>query len=79
MIAIDAAIKVGGVELTKLGPPTETNFAGAYLSGLCPHVKLQREAFAAAVIDGQVTPRPASIRTQRAARRCQGPPGPGEG
>lgn len=37
MIAVDAALKVGGVELAKFfGPPTETNFAGAYLSGSLP-------------------------------------------
>jgi len=52
MIAVDAAIKASGVALLKFfGPPTETNFAGAYLGGELPACEAAAEAFAAAVLD----------------------------
>ena len=52
LIGIDAALKVGGVTLKKFfGPPTETNFAGAYLAGDLPSCEAAAEAFAAAVLD----------------------------
>lgn len=52
LIGIDAALKVGGVTLKKFfGPPTETNFAGAYLAGELPSCEAAAEAFAAAVLD----------------------------
>ena len=57
MIGIDAALKVGGVELLKFfGPPTETNFAGAYLGGDLPSCEAAAEAFAAAVLDVAQSP-----------------------
>jgi len=49
LIGIDAALKAGEVELLKFfGPPTETNFAGAYLGGDQPACEAAAEAFAAA-------------------------------
>lgn len=57
MIAVDAALKAGGVTLCKFfGPPTETNFAGAYLSGSLSACEAAAEAFAAAVIDVAAAP-----------------------
>lgn len=56
-VAVDAALKVGGVTLQKFfGPPTETNFAGAYLTGSLPSCEAAAEAFAAAVIDVALAP-----------------------
>jgi ethanolamine utilization protein EutL len=48
LIAVDAAVKAADVKLAHFfGPPTETNFAGAYLTGELYHV----EAAAAAFVD----------------------------
>jgi len=48
MIAVDAALKAAPVRLCKLfSPPTETNYAGAYLTGSVADV----EAAAAAFVD----------------------------
>ena len=52
MIAVDAALKTADVELVKFfGPPTETNFAGAYVTGTLPAVQAAAAAFADAVQD----------------------------
>jgi ethanolamine utilization protein EutL len=57
MIGVDAALKVSRVELVKLfGPPTETNFAGAYVTGPLDAVEAAGQAFADAV--GNVAARP---------------------
>ncbi len=72
MIGIDAAIKVGGVELLKFyGPPTETNFAGAFLGGDLPSCEAAAEAFAVAVIDVARSPLDAR-RSARAAGETLG-------
>jgi ethanolamine utilization protein EutL len=78
MIAVDAALKVGGVELRKFfGPPTETNFAGAYLGGDLPSCEAAAEAFAAAVIDVARAPlddrRSARAGGERLGSRPAGP------
>ena len=74
MIGVDAAIKAGGVALLKFfGPPTETNFAGAYLGGDLPACEAAAEAFAAAVIDVARTPLDAR-RSARSAGELLGPP-----
>ncbi|MFO0573147.1 MAG: ethanolamine utilization microcompartment protein EutL [Polyangia bacterium] len=84
MIGIDAALKVGGVELLRFfGPPTETNFAGAYLGGDLPSCEAAAEAFAAAVLDVAKQPL-AQARSARGSGERLGsaparPPGPGEG
>lgn len=65
MIGVDAAIKAGGVTLLKFfGPPTETNFAGAYLGGDLPACEAAAEAFAAAVLDVAGAP----LEARRSAR-----------
>ena len=52
MIAVDAALKAADVELVKFfGPPTETNFAGAYVTGALHSVQAAAAAFADAVRD----------------------------
>jgi ethanolamine utilization protein EutL len=57
MIGLDAAMKAARVELAKFyGPPTETNFAGALLSGTQTECEHAARAFAEAVI--QVTENP---------------------
>lgn len=74
MIGVDAAIKAGDVTLLKFfGPPTETNFAGAYLGGDLPACEAAAEAFAAAVIDVARTPLDAR-RSARAGGELLGPP-----
>ncbi|NLY46281.1 MAG: ethanolamine utilization microcompartment protein EutL [Tissierella sp.] len=50
IVAIDAAMKSAGVEMSVFyGPPTETNFAGALLTGSQSACKAACEAFAKAV------------------------------
>ncbi len=49
-VAVDAALKSARVKLARwFGPPTETNFAGAYLVGELPEVEAAAEAFTEAV------------------------------
>lgn len=63
LIALDAALKVGEVRLQKFfGPPTETNFAGAFLTGTLPACEAAARAFAAAVCD--VARAPKALRRQ---------------
>jgi len=51
-IALDAALKAAEVELkVYYGPPSETNFAGAILTGEQSACRAACDAFAAAVID----------------------------
>jgi ethanolamine utilization protein EutL len=72
MIGVDAAIKSGGVQLVKFfGPPTETNFAGAYLSGLLPDCEAAAEAFAVAVIDVATAPDAARRSARGAGERLR--------
>jgi ethanolamine utilization protein EutL len=57
MVALDAALKAADVRLAKFfGPPTETNFAGAYLTGSLADVQAARDAFVEAI--GQVVASP---------------------
>lgn len=50
MVGIDAALKAANVTLQKFfGPPTETNFAGAYLTGELPDVEAAARAFTEAI------------------------------
>ncbi len=80
MIAVDAALKVGGVELRKFfGPPTETNYAGAYLSGSLPAVEAAAEAFAAAVIDVAVSPLAQRQSARGGGERLSSRPGNSDG
>lgn len=68
LVAIDAALKTGGVRLLRFfGPPTETNFAGAYLGGELPACEAAAEAFAAAVLDVSRHPQPRGSWSARGA------------
>jgi ethanolamine utilization protein EutL len=50
MVGLDAALKAADVRLQKFfGPPTETNFAGAYLTGSLPDVEAAARAFTEAI------------------------------
>lgn len=52
MIGMDAALKVANVKLVRFfGPPTETNFAGCYVTGELASVQASATAFAEAVRD----------------------------
>ncbi|MBX7097146.1 MAG: ethanolamine utilization microcompartment protein EutL [Myxococcaceae bacterium] len=68
-IAVDAALKTAGVTLAKwLPPPSETNFAGAFLSGELPALEAARDAFVAAVHDVARTPLAAARRPSHQRR-----------
>ncbi len=50
LVGLDAALKAASVTLQKFfGPPTETNFAGAYLTGALPDVEAAARAFTDAI------------------------------
>jgi ethanolamine utilization protein EutL len=52
VIGLDAACKGARVRVAKwFGPPSETNFGGAYLSGDLPACEAAARAFAAAIVD----------------------------
>jgi ethanolamine utilization protein EutL len=50
LVGLDAACKAASVRLQKFfGPPTETNFAGGYLTGALPDVEAAAQAFTRAI------------------------------
>ena len=52
MLGVDAALKAADVRLLKLfSPPTETNFAGCYVTGTLDAVQAAAAAFTAAIED----------------------------
>jgi ethanolamine utilization protein EutL len=52
VIGLDAACKAARVKVAKwFGPPSETNFGGAYLAGELPACEAAARAFAAAIVD----------------------------
>ena len=52
IVGLDAACKAARVRVTKwFGPPTETNFGGAYLTGDLPACQAAARAFADAIVD----------------------------
>jgi ethanolamine utilization protein EutL len=56
-IAIDAALKAADVRAVKLmPPPTETNFAAAWLTGSLDDCEAAAMAFAQAVVDVAANP-----------------------
>lgn len=58
MFAVDAAIKAAEVQLVNFfTPPSETNFAGAHLTGTQSACKAACDAFASAVMDVARTPK----------------------
>lgn len=69
LIGIDAALKAANVTLQKFfGPPTETNFAGAYLSGSLADVEAAARAFTEAVESVVVSPLGGLVRPERERR-----------
>jgi len=57
LIALDAAVKAADVRLVKaFTPPTETNFAGGYLTGSLHECQAAAEAFLEAVADVALDP-----------------------
>jgi ethanolamine utilization protein EutL len=57
-IALDAALKAAEVRAVKVfPPPTETNFAAAYLTGDLPACEAAAMAFAEAVVEVGRRPR----------------------
>lgn len=68
-IGIDAALKNAEVRLVKwFGPPTETNFAGAYLTGSIADVESAARTFAEQVGEVARSPLEAAIRPSRERR-----------
>lgn len=57
VLGVDAALKAADVSLAKFfGPPSETNFGGAYVSGPLDAVEAAARAFTDAVLDVARTP-----------------------
>lgn len=81
MIGVDAALKTGGVTMLRFfGPPTETNFAGAYLTGDLPACEAAAESFAAAVLDVARVPQSESRSARGSGEGLDGRPAtPSEG
>jgi len=66
MVAVDAALKAADVTMQAFfGPPTETNFAGAYLTGSLAACEAAASAFAAAVCEVAAQPLAAARRFDR--------------
>lgn len=52
VMGVDAALKAADVRMCQwFGPPTETNFGGAYLTGDLPSVTAAAKAFAGAIVE----------------------------
>lgn len=69
VVALDAALKAAEVRIAAyFGPPTETNFGGAYLSGDLPACEAAAAAFAEAVITVAKEPLQAARRPARERR-----------
>lgn len=74
MIGLDAACKAARVRVTKwFGPPTETNFGGAYLAGDLPACQAAAQAFADAIVEVCRAPRAADPREQAQAAELAAP------
>lgn len=66
VVAVDAALKAADVRLCKyFGPPTETNFGGAWLTGDLAACEAAAAAFASAVLDVARRPLEAARRPAR--------------
>lgn len=69
MVGLDAALKAARVTMQKFfGPPTETNFAGAYLTGELPEVEAAARAFTEAVASVSRNPLLGLVRPERERR-----------
>ena len=69
MIGLDAALKATSVTMAKFfGPPTETNFAGAYLTGSLADVEAAANAFTEAIVSVVKAPMSGLVRPERERR-----------
>ncbi len=69
IVGLDAALKASNVTLQKFfGPPTETNFAGAYLTGALADVEEAARAFTAAIEEVVASPLGGLVRPERERR-----------
>ena len=69
VVAVDAALKAAPVKLGKwIPPPSETNFAGAFLTGELHHLEASRDAFVEAVAEVAERPLAAARRPDRERR-----------
>lgn len=69
MVGLDAALKAARVTLQKFfGPPTETNFGGAYLTGELAEVEEAARAFTQAVESVVLSPLGGLVRPERERR-----------
>ncbi len=69
VVAVDAALKAASVKLCKyFGPPTETNFGGAYLTGTLADVESAAAAFTAAIAEVVASPMSGLVRPERERR-----------
>jgi len=74
VIGLDAACKAARVRVAKwFGPPSETNFGGAYLAGDLPACEAAARAFAAAIVDVCASPTSGDPRAVRADARADAP------
>jgi ethanolamine utilization protein EutL len=69
MIGLDAALKAANVKMAKFfGPPSETNYAGAYLVGELADVEASAQAFTDAIAQVVASPLAALHRPSRERR-----------
>jgi ethanolamine utilization protein EutL len=69
VVAVDAALKAAPVKLGKwVPPPSETNFAGAFLTGALHHLEAARDAFVDAIAQVSASPLMAARRPDRLRR-----------
>ncbi len=69
LVGLDAALKSADVKLAKFfGPPTETNFAGGYLTGALPDVQAAARAFIEAIEEVVASPLGGLSRPERERR-----------
>ena len=69
VVAVDAALKAAPVKLAKwIPPPSETNFAGAFLTGELHHLEAARDAFVEGVASVATSPLAAARRPDRLRR-----------
>ncbi len=68
-VALDAALKAAPVRLAKwIPPPSETNFAGAFLTGELADLNAARDAFVEAIAEVAKSPLQAARRPDRLRR-----------
>lgn len=69
VVAVDAALKAAPVRMGKwIPPPSETNFAGAFLTGALSDLRAARDAFVEAIAEVMRSPLQAARRPDRLRR-----------